>query len=135
MENSIKFPLTQKGKKQVLAEAEKIKKTLELRNIIVKDINSAVVAVEQRLKGPDELIKILDTEFKFLPQRNINNVIQKLDYPKELLMWKNMKNEEEPKNALNEIFKILSEIPEEIWESQVEPTLLAEAANTGDRGM
>ncbi|KKR45330.1 MAG: Glutamate-tRNA ligase [Parcubacteria group bacterium GW2011_GWB1_40_14] len=114
---------------------EKIKKTLELRNIVVKDIDLTVSAIEQRLTGPNELIKILDTEFIFLPQKNSDGSVKKLNYPKELLIWKKMSDEEELKISLDEIFKILSDIPEGVWASQVEQILLTEAANKGDRGM
>ena len=92
-------------------------------------------AIEQRLTGPNELIKILDTEFNFLPQKNSDGSVKKLNYPKELLMWKKMSDEEELKISLDEIFKILSDIPEEVWASQVEQILMTEAANRGDRGM
>ncbi|KKR78987.1 MAG: Glutamate-tRNA ligase [Parcubacteria group bacterium GW2011_GWA2_40_8] len=114
---------------------EKIKKTLELRNIVVKDTDLTVSAIEQRLTGPNELIKILDTEFIFLPQKNSDGSVKKLNYPKELLIWKKMSDEEELKISLDEIFKILSDIPEGVWASQVEQILLTEAANKGDRGM
>ncbi len=115
----------------------RIENEIKFGGVIVKDVRGTAVAIAQRLSGPGELNKIFtEGEYKFLPKENEAGFKQKLeDYPKELLIWKKMKNEEELKAALNKIYEMLSAIPEESWDSQAEQSIMTEAERQGDKGM
>ncbi|MBM3251087.1 MAG: glutamate--tRNA ligase [Candidatus Nealsonbacteria bacterium] len=79
---------------------------------------------QERLKKLSEIGELTDFFFR-----------EKLSYEKNLLSWKNMTNEE-IKNSLTDLIKILSEIKKDSdWEKEkLENILMSEAEKAGDRG-
>mgnify|MGYP001613413567 CR=1 FL=1 len=88
-----------------------------------ENIKKIVSLYRERLKKISEIIGLADFFFK-----------ENLDYDKELLKWKDIK-EEEVKDVLNKLEDILSEINENNWTKEnLENVLLLEAERIGDRG-
>jgi len=78
---------------------------------------------QERLKKLSDLSQLTDFFFK-----------KKLEYPKELLKWKDM-SEKEIKDSLDKLKKILAKISNGDWRKEnLEKILLKEAEKVGDRG-
>ncbi len=78
---------------------------------------------QERLKKLSEIGELSDFFFK-----------DNLDYEKDLLSWKNM-TDEELKNSLEKLEKIISEIKEKGFKKEIlEKILMEESAGVGDRG-
>ncbi len=81
---------------------------------------------QERLKKLSEITELTEFFFK-----------DKLEYPKDLLKWKNMSEEKEVKSSLDKLEKIVSKIHSEKWKKEsIEEILLVESEKfkTGDRG-
>ena len=86
-------------------------------------IEKVVVLYQGRLKRLSEIGELADFFFK-----------EKLEYPKELLKWKQYSDKDTEK-ALQTVEQILSLIPEADWTKEIlEEMLLKEAEKIGDRG-
>jgi nondiscriminating glutamyl-tRNA synthetase len=84
-------------------------------------IQKVVALHQERIKKLSEIIEFADFFF-----------VENLDYPKELLYWKD-NSQEETLLSLDRMYKILSEV--EIWNSpNIEQVIVKEAEETGDRG-
>lgn len=99
----------------------KIKETEKTVNI---DWITKVVAIyQERLKKLSEIVELADFFFK-----------DKLEYPKELLQWKEM-SDQELKESLNKTTDLLNEIEKnEFNKGNLESKIMTEAERTGDRG-
>jgi len=86
-------------------------------------VQKAVGLYRERLKKLSEISEFADFFFK-----------DKLEYPKELLKWKEMADEE-GKLSLEKSEKLLSEIKGEGWtKEKIQSVLMPEAEKEGDRG-
>ena len=86
-------------------------------------LKRAVGLYQERLKKLSEISELVDFLFK-----------QELDYPAELLIWKDMQNRG-VKSSLDTSAKLLGDIREGDWsEKKITDTLIKETNRTGDRG-
>jgi len=99
----------------------KIKETQEV--VTIDWLTKVVIIYQERLKKLSEIIELTDFFFK-----------DKLDYPKELLKWKEM-SDEEIKDSLNKSAKLMEIIEKkEFKKENLEKKIMIEAEKTGDRG-
>ena len=96
-------------------------KVIETKQEINFDYLKKVIAIyQERLKKLLEIVELTDFFFK-----------NKLKYDKELLRWKDMKDEE-IKDVLDRLIDILSKIKDKDWEKKtLENTLILEAEKVG----
>ena len=93
------------------------------KDISFDELKKIIGLHQERLKILSEISDLIDFFFK-----------DKLDYPKELLKWKEM-TEKEIKAILDNLNKILSKIKEENWTKEnLEKILLEEADKSKNRG-
>jgi len=117
-----------------LEKAGLIEHSLEEKTIKTKDtgeeisfdkLQAIISLYQKRLKKLSEIPGLVDFFFK-----------EKLEYPSELLIWKDM-DKKEVKNNLDKVKKTLDKIKEEDWfQENIENTLLelAEEVGEGDKG-
>jgi len=99
----------------------KIKETKKI--VDIDWLTKIVVIYQERLKKLSEIVELTDFFFK-----------DKLEYPKELLQWKEM-SVQELKESLNKITDLLDEIEDDEFNKEnLELKIMAEAEKTGDRG-
>jgi len=93
-------------------------------NAKIEDIEKVVVLYQERLKKLSEIAELTDFIFK-----------EKLEYPKELLQWKEAPQKETQK-ALETLEKLLSDFDAKKWNKEaLSELLLKEAEAMGDRGL
>ncbi len=107
----------------LISQVYKIPKTG--KEVKFDDLKKIVTIYQERLKKLSEIAELTDFFFK-----------EKLDYPKELLRWKNMSNEK-IQNFLDNLTNLLSKIKDDDWERKFLEKVLtteAEKIGEGDRG-
>ena len=106
----------------LISQVYKISKTG--REIKFDELKKIIILYQERLKKLSEIAELTDFFFK-----------EKLDYPKELLQWKDM-SARETQNSLDNLIHLLSKIQNGDWEKgNLENVLTSEAEKTiGDRG-
>ncbi|PIQ92703.1 MAG: glutamate--tRNA ligase [Parcubacteria group bacterium CG11_big_fil_rev_8_21_14_0_20_39_14] len=109
------------NKSKVLNSKFQIKESGE--TITFEKMCDIVRLFQERLKKLSEIGELTDFFFK-----------EELKYDKELLRWKNM-TDEELKNSLEKLEKIISEIKEKDFKKEIlEKLLMSEGDRAGDRG-
>ncbi|MDD5145326.1 MAG: glutamate--tRNA ligase [Candidatus Pacebacteria bacterium] len=108
------------GAKEILLRYKAIETGEE---ITLETLQKIISIYKERLKKLSEISELTDFFFK-----------EKLDYDKNLLKWKEM-SDSEIKISLENLEKIISEIPQEEWSREnLETKILPEAERAGDRG-
>ncbi|MDP2664927.1 MAG: glutamate--tRNA ligase [bacterium] len=93
-------------------------------NAKIEDREKVVVLYQERLKKLSEIAEFTDFIFK-----------EKLEYPKELLQWKNAP-EKDTEEALDTLEKLLSDVDAKKWNKEALSELLLKKAEVmGDRGL
>lgn len=114
-----KYPPAYGG--EIITQQFKIKETGE--KIPFEYLKKVVSLYQERLKKLSEIVELTDFFFK-----------KELDYPKELLKWRDMPDKE-IKNSLDKLKKILVHIKQTEWTKEnLEKILLPETEKAGDRG-
>jgi len=104
-----------------LIQKFRIKETKE--EITLEYIQKIVQLYQERLKVLSEIVSLTDFFFK-----------KDIDYPEEILRWKNMTNKE-VKEVLDKTKKILKKIKEDNWTREnLKEVLVQQAEKMGDRG-
>ncbi len=103
---------------------EKKYEILETKEIIEFDQLTKIIALyQQRLKRLGEIVELIDCFFK-----------EKIDYPENILKWKEMTNKE-IKKSLDLSEKLLKKVKPEDWQKEkIEMVLMPAAEKAGDRG-